>query len=130
MFSTFKNLGFEALVGLVLGFAAGYFIGWWTLPIVTGICSFLFKTPVGRAFAAGTIAGTLLWSGYAGWLNSLNASMLSNRLAETFKAGNGSNLLYATGLAGGLLGGLGAMTGSLLRQFVFPTSEKEATPTA
>lgn len=128
MFSTLKSLGFEALIGLILGFVAGYFIGWWTLPIVSGICSFVFKTPVGRAFAAGTAAGILLWSGYAGWLNSLNASMLSNRLAETFTTGNGSNLLYATGLVGGLLGGFGAMTGSLLRHLIFPTTKKETTP--
>lgn len=130
MLSTLKNLGLEALVGLILGFAAGHFIGWWTLPIVSGLCSFVFKTPVGRAFLAGTIAGTLLWSGYAGWLNSLNVSQLSNRLAETFTVGEGSNLLYATGLVGGLLGGFGAMTGSLLRQFVFPIPETEAPPTA
>lgn len=123
MLKTLTSLGFEALVGLILGFLAGRFIGWWSMPIVTAICSFYFKTPVGKAFAVGTVAGTLLWGIYSNFIDGANAGQLSGMLAETFKLNSGAYLLNFTAVIGGLLGGMGAMCGSLARQVIFPESQ-------
>lgn len=120
MLKTLSSLGFEALIGLVLGFLAGRFIGWWSLPIVTAVCSFYFKTPSLKAFAAGTAAGSLLWAIYSNVLNSANGGQLSGMLAETFQLGSGAYLLNFTAIIGGLLGGMGAICGSLARKVVFP----------
>ncbi len=122
MLKTLTSLGLEALIGLALGFLAGRYIGWWSLPVVTAACSFYFKTSVGKAFAAGTAAGTLLWSLYANFLDSANGGQLSAMLAETFRLGSGAWLLSITSFIGGLLGGMGAMCGSLLRRVALPES--------
>jgi hypothetical protein len=123
MFEKFRSLGFEAIIGLFLGFLLSYFIGWWMLPIATAIVSFYFKTPTGTAFVMGSATGTLLWVAYSNFLNHANGGQLSGMLSETFQMPNGAMLATITGLIGGLLGGFGAMTGSLARNVVFPSNE-------
>ena len=126
MLKTLTSLGFEALVGLVLGYLAGRFIGWWSLPIVTAISSFYFKTSVGKAFAAGTAAGTLLWLLYSGILNFANGGQLSGMLAETFHLTSGAYLMNITVLIGGLLGGMGALCGALARNVILDVTSQAA----
>jgi hypothetical protein len=124
MLEKFRALGFEAIIGLILGFIFGYFVGWWTLPIATAVASFYLKSSVGKAFTAGSAAGTFLWVSFAGYLDFQNGGQLSGMLTETFQMPNGAMLATITGVLGGLLGGFGAMTGSLAREVIFPKNEK------
>lgn len=111
-----KKFGLQALLILVLGFLAHQFLPFWTIAVVAGLAGLMFRHENSAAsFAAGFAAASLLWSGYAAILNSANAGMLSGSLGELFQL-NGSYLVYVTGLLGGLLGGLGAMTGTLARK--------------
>ena len=64
----------------------------------------------------GMLAGSTLWGMYAGWLNSANAGILATKMGGLFPVKvTSANFIQITTLMGGLLGGLGAMTGSLLR---------------
>ena len=111
-----KKLGLQTIIILVLGFIAHQFLPFWSIAVVAALVGLLFKYENSAAsFAAGLVAATLLWSGYAGFLNSANANMLSGSLGELFSV-NSTLLVYITGLIGGLLGGLGAMTGTLARK--------------
>ncbi len=89
---------------------------------MAALVGFFFKYENSAAsFAAGTAAITLLWSSYAGFLNSMNANQLADQIGVLFKVGSGY-LMPITGLIGGLLGGFGAQTGTLLRK-VFEKEE-------
>lgn len=111
-----KKFGFQTLIILVLGSIAQYFFPFWSVAVVAALVGFLFKYENSAvSFAAGTAAVTLLWTGYAGYLNSANASQLAGQIGQLFKTSQGY-LIPATGLIGGLLGGLGAQSGTLLRK--------------
>lgn len=121
-----KKFGLQTLIILVLGFISQNFFPFWSIAVVAALVGFFFKYENSVAsFAAGTAAVTLLWSSYAGFLNSANLSQLSGEIGQLFKVGQGY-LIPATGLIGGLLGGLGAQTGTLLRKLF----EKENTEVA
>ncbi|MCU0347427.1 MAG: hypothetical protein MUC59_10815 [Saprospiraceae bacterium] len=111
-----KKFGIQALIILILGSIAQYFLPFWSIAVVAALVGFFFKYENSAAsFAAGTAAVTLLWSSYAGFLTSANASQLANQIGNLFQVGPGY-LVPATGLIGGLLGGFGAQTGTLLRK--------------
>ena len=120
-----KKFGIQTLIILVLGFIAQYFLPFWSIAIVAAIVGFAFKYENSAvSFAAGTAAVTLLWCGYAAYLNAANLSQMSGQIGQLFKIGQGY-LIPLTGLLGGLLGGFGAQTGTLLRKLF--EQEKAAT---
>ncbi|MCF8245075.1 MAG: hypothetical protein K9J37_00745 [Saprospiraceae bacterium] len=117
-----KKFGLQLLIILVLGAIAQHFLPFWSITVVAALVGFFFKYENSAAsFAAGTAAVTLLWSSYAGFLNTANAGQLAGQIGQVFKIGQGY-LIPITGLIGGLLGGLGAQTGTLARKLF----EKEA----
>ncbi len=100
---------------VLLGSVAGPFLPWWSLAavaVLSGLWSGL--RPLG-AFAAGFMAGLLLWGGYAGWIDALNTGILSERMGELFGGLGSTQLVLITALAGGLTAALGALTGALGR---------------
>ena len=118
-----KKFGLQALIIMILGFIAHQFLPFWIIAVVAGLVGLLFQYEnSGASFAAGFAAAALLWSSYAGWLNLSNMNLLSGKLGELFQM-NGTYLVYLTGLVGGLLGGLGAMTGTLGRKLLMKNTE-------
>lgn len=111
-----KNFGLQTLFILAGGFIAHQFLPFWSIALVAGLAGLLFRYKnSAMSFAAGLAAATLLWSTYAFILNIGNGAMLSKSMGELFML-NGAWLVYLTGLTGGILGGLGAMTGTLARK--------------
>ena len=115
-----KNYSLGILFILVAGFVAQLFLPWWIIAAVAALAAIVFKLPSAGAFAIGFAAAALLWSGYAGFLNHANAGALSGMVGKIFQNVEGNTLVYLTGLIGGLLGGLGAMTGSFGRALFAP----------
>ncbi|MEO1258177.1 MAG: hypothetical protein AAFZ15_05245 [Bacteroidota bacterium] len=106
----------QFLLTILLGFVAQNYFPFWSMAAVAAIVALLFKYENSAAsFAVGFSAAFLLWCAYAYTLNLENLGLLSAKLGELFKVG-GNYLSYITGLLGGLLGGLGAMTGCLARK--------------
>ncbi len=122
-----KNAALQTILILGLGFLAHQFFPFWVIAIVAGITGLLFKNQhAGVSYAAGFAAASLLWGGYAAFLNFGNAGSLSGKMGEVFPIGS-SYLSWTTGAIGGLLGGFGAMTGTLARKMFERTPEvKEA----
>ena len=75
----------------------------------------------------GTLAFSLLWGMQAYNLSAMNMDLLATKMGELFGGFKPIQLVYATSLMGGLLGGFGAMTGSSFRQIFFPMGKKEKT---
>ncbi len=121
-----KKYGLQTLIILILGFIAQQFFPFWIIAVVAGLVGLLFHYKnSATGFAAGFTAATLLWSGYAHFLNAANLNMLASKMGDLFQL-KSSYLVYLTGLVGGLLGGLGAMTGSLGRKLFFKEKQIEA----
>lgn len=111
-----KKFGLQTVLILAIGALAQFFLPFWSIAVVAALVGFAFRYENSAvSFAAGLAAVTLLWSGYAAYLNSANLGQLSGQIGQLFKIGQ-AYLVPLTGLLGGLLGGIGAQTGTLLRK--------------
>lgn len=106
----------QTILTIVLGYIAQLYFPFWSMAAVAAIVALFFKYENSLAgFSAGFSAAFLLWCAYAYTLDLENLHLLTSKLGELFKVGS-SYLPYVTGVAGGLLGGMGAMTGALARK--------------
>ncbi|MEY4902939.1 MAG: hypothetical protein RLZZ292_754 [Bacteroidota bacterium] len=111
-----KKMGWAFVAVLAAGFIAGYYLDWWTLAVVAAVVAIIRNMSPKESFAYGLLAGSTLWGMYAGWQNTANAGLLATKMGGLFPVKlTSANFIQVTTLMGGLLGGLGAMTGSLLR---------------
>lgn len=112
-----KNFLFETLLIIVVGFIGHQFLDWWVILVVAFLAGCLFKFNNSfSSFMAGFVAVSLLWGGFASWLDAANLGLLSSRVGTLFGGIEGSYVVYLTGLLGGILGGFSAMTGTLGRK--------------
>ena len=104
------------LLTALLSFVAGLYFPWWSIAIAAFFVALLIHQKAGMAFASAFLAMLLLWSGLAWWINVKNDNILSLKIAELFGIGDNTLLLVLmTGLVGGLVAGLAAMSGSFMR---------------
>lgn len=105
------------LLTAILSFFAGIYIGWWWFfAVIAFIVAVLVHQKAGKAFMAGFLGLFLLWAGLAYWIDMKNEGILSSKISELLPLGGSSLLLIlVTGLTGGLVAGLAALTGSYLR---------------
>ncbi len=89
-----------------------FFLPWWTLAIGAFGVAFLFENKSFPAFAAGFVGVALLWLGIAVYISIATDSVLTTKLNQLLPI----NSLVITALIGGLVGGFGALTGSLFRR--------------
>jgi len=92
------------------------FLPWWVIGVVAAAVALIFRTKPVLSFFAGFFGIALLWGLYAGYLDGQNESLLSSQLGQIFNGLSSIGLILTTALIGGLVGGLAAMTGSLLRK--------------
>ena len=104
------------LLTALLAFISGLFLPWWGIAITSMIVALLIHQSAGKAFVAGLLGLVLLWSGLALLIDIQNGGILSSKIAQVLPLGGSSVLLIlVTGLIGGLVAGMAAMTGSFLR---------------
>jgi hypothetical protein len=100
----------------ILSFISGLFLPWWGIAGAALLVAVLVHQKAGKAFLAGLLGVFLLWAGLAWWIDMKNNGVLSQKVANILPLGGNTILLIAvTGIVGGLVGGLAAMTGSFLR---------------
>lgn len=112
------NMKFFAAILLtaMLSFAGGLWFSWWIIAIASFLIALLIHQRAGKAFLAGAIGVFLLWGILAWWIDMKNEHVLSKKIAEVLPLGGSSFLLIlVTAIIGGLVAGLGAMSGSYLR---------------
>lgn len=110
-----KNMILSILGILLLGQFCRFGMPWWGLAPIAFIVSWIFRLPGLGAFFSGLIAGALLWGSAAYFPDAANGSALSAKVGQIFQGISSSGLLYVTALIGGLLGGMGALTGQWAR---------------
>ena len=109
----------NTLLIIVFVLAAGQLchigLPWWGLAPIGAVAGWLFPQHAGRILLAGFIGGFLLWVVAAFWLDAPNGGILSARIGNLFMGLSRWHILLLTGLLGGLLAGLGCLTGCWAR---------------
>ena len=96
----------------LLAFISGLFLPWWGMAITSLLVAVLIHQKAGKAFLAGLLGVFLLWAGLAWWIDMKNNGVLSTKIASILPLGGNSLVLIAvTGLIGGLVAGLAALSG-------------------
>lgn len=101
---------------LLISFLSGYVLPWWAA------CIFSFAA----AWFLGKTSGQAFWSGFAGlgiaWLalallkSFPNEHVLASRVAQLFHLPHWLLLLAVTVIIGGLVGGMSALSGLLVKK--------------
>lgn len=100
----------------ILAFISGLFLPWWGIAVTSLLVGVIIHQKAGRAFLSGLLGVLVLWAGLAWWIDMKNNGILSAKIAQVLPLGGNTLLLiFVTGLIGGLVGGLAAMSGSFLR---------------
>lgn len=100
---------------------------WWAMPIAAGFVTFLLSPKEkrrfsdkkgvggGASFGAGMLSGVLVWGLYGFVLNLQNQSILAPKVAEIITQQPNAYLILAiTAVVGGIVAGMGSLTGHLL----------------
>ena len=100
----------------LLAFISGLFLPWWGIAITSLLVAMLVHQKTGKAFLSGLLGVFILWAGLAWWIDMKNNGVLSKKIASVLPLGGSSLvLILVTGLIGGLVAGMAAMSGSFLR---------------
>jgi len=116
MIDNIKKLSGAALINIILAAIAMYFLPWWSCLLVSAIVAYVLKLKPLGSFATGFATISLLWVSFAIFYNSISNSVLSNQVGGLFGGISGASLTSITSFIGGLCGGLGSWSGSLLRK--------------
>ena len=107
------------LIILILSFASGYFLPWWVVVIAAFLAAFFIGKTSGMSFWSGFIAVFIGWAVLALFKSIPNDNILASRVVQLFPIPHHWMwLLLITALIGGLVGGMAALSGMLLRKAV------------
>ena len=109
------------LVILILSFASGYFLPWWVVAIAAFTGAFLIGKTPGQSFLSGFAAVVIDWTVLALFKSLPNDNILARRVVHLFPLpDNWIWLLVITALIGGIVGGMAALSGVLLKKAFVP----------
>lgn len=112
------------IIGLLAFLSAQ--LGWWhwDFVIIAFGVALALNANGWSSFLGGFLAIAVLWFFVAMGINDANAQIFSDKVAQVLKLSNGGQLLWITAIVGGLVSGFAALTGSLLRQLVTGTPNR------
>jgi hypothetical protein len=108
---------------VVLAFFMQGFLPWWSAALSAFLIAFILYSKPGSSFLAGFLGIFLLWHTWAIVSNSVNDGILASRVAAIFQLPNTTLLMIVTAIVGGLVGGLGGITGSYFRNWILPREQ-------
>jgi hypothetical protein len=106
------------LIILILSFASGYFLPWWVVAIAAFLAAFIIGKTPGHSFWSGFTAIFIGWVVLALFKSIPNDHILAKRVAMLFGLPNWIIVLIVTGVIGGLVGGMAALSGVLLKRAI------------
>ncbi|MBL7734911.1 MAG: hypothetical protein JNL51_05595 [Chitinophagaceae bacterium] len=105
------------LLTALSGFVCGLYLPWWSVGVAAFLAAVMIYQPPAKAFLTGALGIFLLWGVLSWIIDSQNQGLLSAKIARILPLGGSSFLLILlTSFIGSLVGGLGALSGSLLRR--------------
>lgn len=106
------------LLFVVIALILQLFLPWWSIAVAGFIYGIWIRQKPGWAFLGGFLGIFLLWGILAAYITWVNDGILADRLASLFSLPQGWMAVLATALTGGLVGGVSAVTGNLLRRAI------------
>lgn len=107
----------QIVIVLVLGWILAQFLPWWSVAVAGGLAGFVNSKKGGRSFLGGFLGIFVLWAVVALLQTTGTDSDLHVRFAELLPLPlSGTGLILFSALIGGLAGGLGGLSGTLLRK--------------
>lgn len=101
----------------LLSFSLCIFLPWWSIAIACFLVALCIPQKNWVSFIAGFISLFLLWYGLSFWMSFQNGHILANRMSKLILQQENSFLLVMiTALIGGVIGGMAALSGSLIRK--------------
>jgi len=105
------------LIVLILSFASSFFLPWWVVAIAAFLAALLIGKTSGQSFWSGFGAVFIVWTALALLKSVPNENILASRVVQLFPLPNNWIwVLLITALIGGLVGGMGALSGVLVRK--------------
>jgi uncharacterized membrane protein YhaH (DUF805 family) len=104
------------LIILIISFVCSFFLPWWIISIIAFAAAFIFGKKPGQAFLSGFIAIFVAWTILALLKSIPNDNILAGRVAHLFQLPNWILLLFVTAIIGGLVGGMSALSGVLVKR--------------
>ena len=104
------------LVILILSFLCSYFLPWWFIAVIAFAAAYFWGRKPGKSFLSGFAAVFLAWALLALLKSIPNDNMLAERVAKLFQLPNWILLLLVTAFIGGLVGGMSALSGTLVKK--------------
>ncbi|REL24134.1 hypothetical protein DYD21_19325 [Rhodohalobacter sp. SW132] len=102
------------------------FLPWYALLIPAILFGAVLFYKSLRAFFTGFLAGATAWGVQVIYIDIMNASILSNRIAEMLGAGSSWLVLLITALIGGLVCGCGTLLGNRFRILFQPKNRPQS----
>lgn len=104
------------LLTALLSFSWALFFPWWIIAVAAFIVAALIPQSGLKAFICAFFALFFLWGGQVMLTDTKNEHLLSTKVAQILPLGGSyTALIIVTAFIGGLVAGLGALTGSFLR---------------
>ena len=101
----------QLIVTAAVCFLLQYFLPWWTMAVGAFTVGYFIRNKGYVSFLAGLVGVSLLWLGMAYYIDVSTDSILTEKINRLLPV----NSFLMTALVGGLVGGLAALTGSLLK---------------
>ena len=95
----------------LLSYVAAQFLPWWSLVICAAITAMALNLSKAAAFWGGFVAISLLWMLVATLIEVKTNAILSSKIGPLLGFQSSIWLILFTGLLGGIVGGLGALSG-------------------
>lgn len=100
---------------LTLAFISGFFLPWWFVAVIAFAAALFVKT-TGNVFWTGFAGVGLAWLALALLKTLPNDNILATRVAALFQLPGWIYILIITVIIGGVVGGLAALSGALVRK--------------
>jgi hypothetical protein len=107
----------SVLLTAAISFAVCLYLPWWVIAVAGFLVAVIIPQGAGRSFLSGFLALFILWFGLSFWISSANHDLFAHKISLLIlKMDSPIVLMIVTGLIGGLVAGLGALTGSFIRK--------------
>ena len=115
----------QVILTVLLSYVAEHFLPWWTIGICAAIVAMGLSLNKITAFWGGFTSISLLWMIVATSIDVHTNSVLSSKIAPLLGFQSSTLLVLLTGLVGGMVGGLGALSGQQLRTLLTQKKSKQ-----
>lgn len=109
-----------------LAILSSFILPWWGFVLIAMGIGAALNLHGGLSFLCGFLTMALVWGIHTWLIDSANGGQLSAKMASLLQFGSATTLWWITLLIGGLLGGLGMLTGKFGRDMVLGASAGKA----